>query len=640
MQDKRFWRLKIGVMILLFLAPIKSLYAQYLDTNLEQGVAVTESAVLKGLEQNGYGITNMLENTESTRPVESNLELSQLAGFSQIIQSIQTEIELYKTQNPGSGVGMKYGKRLFDTSYLSNAKARFVLVGVINRMDRAYKSPETCGETRLIYRLAYNVKQQGDDVSSRLPMTINLVFKAKAADSVATCQQLAQAWLSIQNQTDKSAVVQQIISESGPLGPRFFSRHNLEQLELNLQMVRWPAVVQPDFGGRAEYLLKVFKRDGAQFKETLLENQIDRKKLEANPTLLQQLKQWIFDPNHLKSLDEGTLIIPDQYLTTKGISVAPGGINRSANRLFYSLINMEGQAAVNFDQLQLIKSQGGLLRRLNESTCVGCHQTRAIGGFHFMGRDPQGRYPGNSVFVPGSGHFFGDLLRRREIVQAFANQAPIDFARGFAARPLERFAKGLQGAGLYNGWGAHCALEGADPTFKNWNCAAGLKCTTLMDKKDSFGLGLCLSQSGQQIGDPCELGSITTTAWGVDKYMRTSIVSQTSQDRVCSPQSGSAGSSTGGFLNGSIRTKTCDGLTPEAVCGPLPAAKSGFNMCLTQKSFSACIKEYATGVGLRGCDFKNPCRDDYICSESFDSSRGACVPPYFLFQFRVDGHPL
>ncbi len=110
--------------------------------------------------------------------------------------------------------------------------------------------------------------------------------------------------------------------------------------------------------------------------------------------------------------------------------------------------------------------------------------------------------------------------------------------------------------------------------------------------------------------------------------------------RVCSPQSGTAGSSTGGFLNGSIRTKTCDGLSPEAVCGPLPAAKSGFNMCLTQKSFAACIKEYATGAGLRGCDFKNPCRDDYICSESFDNTRGACVPPYFLFQFRVDGHPL
>jgi len=38
-------------------------------------------------------------------------------------------------------------------------------------------------------------------------------------------------------------------------------------------------------------------------------------------------------------------------------------------------------------------------------------------------------------------------------------------------------------------------------------------------------------------------------------------------------------------------------------------------------------------------DQKTPCRDDYICAESFVPERGVCVPPYFLFQFRVDGHP-
>jgi hypothetical protein len=161
-----------------------------------------------------------------------------------------------------------------------------------------------------------------------------------------------------------------------------------------------------------------------------------------------------------------------------------------------------------------------------------------------------------------------------------------------------------------------------------------------MDKKDAFGLGICLSATEKQIGDPCEVGSITTTDWGQDKYTRTSIVSSATNDQVCSPQSAQAGASTGGFLNGSIRTKSCEGLSPEAVCGPLPAARSGFNACLTQKTFTSCVREFATGVGLRGCDFKNPCRDDYICSESFDSKRGACVPPYFLFQFRVDGHPL
>jgi hypothetical protein len=637
---KHLTSLQLFIFAAFFCTIINNGNAQYLEPQLEQGVAITEPSVLRGLEQNGLSITNMLRTEKSEKPIESNLELSRTKSFQAVIQTIGNELQLYQKENQGSGVGMKYGKRLFDVSYLYNPSSRFVLVGVINRMDRAYKSPESCGETRLIYRLAYNVTQHNENISSRLPMTVNLVFKAKRPNSEISCQQLAQSWLNIQISENKKFVVQQILSNSGPLSKTHFGVENFEQLELNLQLVRWPAGVRPDFGGHAEYLLKVFKREGDTLAEATLENQIDRKRLLVEPNLLAQLKSWLTLPENIKAVDKGTLLIPEVYLDKKGISEAPGGINRSKNRLFYKLFNTEDNKTIKFEELELIKSQGGFLRRLNESTCVGCHQTRAIGGFHFMGRDPQGRYPGNSVYAPASGHFFGDLTRRRAIVEAFASGSAVDYTRGFSARPLERYAKDLNGAGVYNGWGAHCALPGGDPTFQSWGCAAGLKCTTLMDKKDAFGLGICLSASEKQIGDPCEAGSITTSDWGHDKYARNSIVSFATSDQVCSPQSAEPGASTGGFLNGSIRTRTCDGLSPEAVCGPLPAARSGFNACLTQKTFTSCVREFATGVGLRGCDFKNPCRDDYICSESFDSKRGACVPPYFLFQFRVDGHPL
>ena len=33
------------------------------------------------------------------------------------------------------------------------------------------------------------------------------------------------------------------------------------------------------------------------------------------------------------------------------------------------------------------------------------------------------------------------------------------------------------------------------------------------------------------------------------------------------------------------------------------------------------------------------CRNDYICARIGDGDDGACVPAYFLFQLRVDGHP-
>jgi hypothetical protein len=41
---------------------------------------------------------------------------------------------------------------------------------------------------------------------------------------------------------------------------------------------------------------------------------------------------------------------------------------------------------------------------------------------------------------------------------------------------------------------------------------------------------------------------------------------------------------------------------------------------------------------VRACDADHPCRDDYACARvSAEATRGACVPPYFVFQARVDG---
>ena len=55
-------------------------------------------------------------------------------------------------------------------------------------------------------------------------------------------------------------------------------------------------------------------------------------------------------------------------------------------------------------------------------------------------------------------------------------------------------------------------------------------------------------------------------------------------------------------------------------------------------SFGDCIKRNSTPAAVRSCDEARPCRDDYVCARSA-SGTGACMPPYFLFQLRVDGHP-
>jgi hypothetical protein len=598
--------------------------------DLENGLAITKPEILKALEAQGFSLGDLV-SPEGRTGILDNSQLAK-TSFKAVLENLQSEMASYQKKHPKAGVGMAFDERLFDLNYLIHSRARFVLVGVVNRMDLGYKDSEHCGEIRFIYRLAYNVENRGLIVSSRLPMTINLVFN-QGRNQAGACQGIAKNWLQITPETP----AQEIIS-TGPLSSTIFDRSQIKDLEINLQVSRVAASGRPDFGGHAEYLLKVYHWTGKAFEESTLENQIDRTRLESDPALLAELTKWLLEPQNLKAVDAGTAIFPKKFLAKSAISIAPGGINRSGNRLFYSLLPSQSIQSLPFEQLDNIKSSTAFLRRLNESTCVGCHQTRAIGGFHFTGRDPMGKYAGNSVFLPGSAHFISDLARRREVVEEFVNGGKVDYSRGFAARPQERRSQQLVGTGLFNGWGAHCAT-GSDPSFKNWTCAAGLVCKTLLDKQDGLGMGICLAEV-QQVGDPCEMGKITTSGFGEDKYKRTSqklIV--TVPNAMCSPQSQAPGTKTGGFLNGNVRTLSCDNLPAEASCGPLPAARPGFNSCIGRKNFDTCLKEYSVGVGLRGCDQKNPCRDDYICAESLETGRGSCVPPYFLFQFRVDGHP-
>jgi hypothetical protein len=151
------------------------------------------------------------------------------------------------------------------------------------------------------------------------------------------------------------------------------------------------------------------------------------------------------------------------------------------------------QAAARGITMENIRSVAGFQRRLNDVTCSGCHQTRGIGGFHFPGVDWLADKPSNSNIVPASPHFFGDQLRRRDILTAFAAGKRPDFSRGFASRPQTRGAQELAGTEYQDGWGAHCYLHNpgsgaADRSFTSWTCAKGLTCQAA---SASSRIGMC-----------------------------------------------------------------------------------------------------------------------------------------------------
>ena len=90
---------------------------------------------------------------------------------------------------------------------------------------------------------------------------------------------------------------------------------------------------------------------------------------------------------------------------------------------------------------------------------------------------------------------------------------------------------------------------------------------------------------------------------------------------------------------GGMCSSDCSNLNNNATCGSI-AILFGFNQCLGQRNaFDKCLTENVRPAALRRCDNLLPCRDDYICAKTLNG-QGACIPPYFLFQLRVDGHPI
>jgi hypothetical protein len=252
------------------------------------------------------------------------------------------------------------------------------------------------------------------------------------------------------------------------------------------------------------------------------------------------------------------------------------------------------------------------LRRLDQLTCQGCHEARSIAGFHLLGDDPTTTPPGNALALGVSPHLAGDLRRRRAVVLLMmAGTEGWDFTHPFPERSD------------YSGYGAHCGL-GSDPSFAEWKCAPGLVCQPY-DAPRGDPVGQCLPPEPRGAGDPCEAGPLD---WKRDRVA--SVEKKACADNaVCNTNAV-------GFPGG-MCTETCSSLSSGAVCGSI-AILDPFNACVARgEPFLDCLANNVRPAGFRACSTENPCRDDYICTKT--KAGGACIPPYFVFQMPVDGHP-
>lgn len=473
------------------------------DRALERGAAVIDPALLRELDHGRFSLSRMLAPNRAADTPLSNRELFGLPAMVPVREALDSEFDRYVTKHKASlpnesiGVGDGFAFQLFDRALFESPDVRFVLAGIVNRMDRAYVAPNGCGEVRLIYRLTRtDVPLIGENaVSQRLPMTLNLVLKAKGDgnDASLSCREIARRWLATGS---APPALEKLFGNDGPLG--LIDARNVARIETNLQIAHAPKSALRDF--RTDYLLKVFDYDGTarRFAEAPLENQIDRDRILTDEGLKRDFKAWLLDPKHFAELDRGTLLIPDRFLANSAVAPTPTGFDVSDLAPEFGLVQGEGtagsavfsdsdvvgalqKAASDGTKLQNIQSLAGFERRLNDVTCAGCHQTRGIGGFHFPGVDWMAAKPSNSTVVPASPHFFGDQPRRRDILTSFRDGRTPDFSRGFSNRPQLRGGAELAGTEYSDGWGAHCYLPGAKPaesdrSFRAWTCAEGLVC--------------------------------------------------------------------------------------------------------------------------------------------------------------------
>jgi hypothetical protein len=536
-----------------------------------------------------------------------------------IVKTTRADIAATGKGDKDAGVGIAGNThRLFDGGWLT--KGRYELIAIANRIDRIPVTPEACGDVRLIYRLAYTATTAGVDVSSRLPMTVAIVLdgpaRAPAADDALGCRAAAAAWRFPAGTTGR-ALGDALVA--GPLAG-ILRRVHVRQVLTNLQVVRWPSAVRPDLAGHAEYALRSFapSGDGGALAPAPADGTPDVARLVKDRKARARLLAWLAEPSTVAAIELGWAVLPDELAATRSVSVSPRGWARRANRVYRQLLAPDDVADIAVPAgATTIASPETLLRRLDDHTCAGCHQEQTIAGFHLLGDDPTDVAAGNALAVAISAPLAAEQRRREALLDALATGAPIDLQRPSFER-----------TGNPGGRGAHCGL--GDPGFAAWTCDAGLTCQLTDAPADDAAVGECLPPADRrEVGDACQQGPVVANA-------------NPRRDRGAKVAAGACVHATcntnrTGFPGGMCRA-SCDALPAGGTCGVI-AVLTPFNDCLGRgRPFPACLADHVEPAGLRGCDAATPCRDDYVCART-PHGAGACTPPYFLFQLRVDGHP-
>lgn len=604
------------------------------STARADNTVVVDEASLEAAEAAGAAFSRVMAKapahaTDQTRLVDLPL-------WQSIASVLKRDVGETQRADKRAGVGIAgNAHRLFDVGWLASADARFSLVGIAARFDRRAFHAAGCGEIRLIYRLGYQLPatKRRAALASFLPLTVSIELLPSANGS--GCGRVFEWWKRATHAAGASRGTA-LLDPKGYLRAALDDRRRWHRIAVNFQRVRWPSAVRPDLGGHAEYVLRAFAWDAGAgaFVAAPLENTPEVASLRRGSKRWKELRNWLADPRQRRAIDAGTVTIPEKFLATRSLSVTPRGLARLANRPFRQVFRPADFASLPYSNDHALRSPAAFIRRLDGISCAGCHQSRAVAGFHWIGmrampsarpkqasalaeQSPSVAAPPDTA-VAFSPHVAADLPRRQRALQtAHGDDGSI---RPFAER-----------SELDRGPGSACGL--GDLGFADWTCSPGLRCAAISGLSGDGSVGECVPAT-PQVGDACQPAQISAVRDATRDRARATEEIPCAAGLVC--QATRVGFP-GGMCSGS-----CAPLPAGGACGAI-AILTPFNNCLARgQPFSHCAQQHSHPAGLAACSQHRPCRDDYICthSEAAGAGEGTCIPPYFLLSLRVDGHPL
>ncbi len=528
----------------------------------------------------------------SVDPAMSRLKIIRLDGLSQagnhrydaIAAQVKADVEdLQQT----SGEKMAYSSeqaeilapagnvaRHFDPYWLNSKHAAFPLIAVVNRIDKKDMHPDSCGELRFVYRLAYykadaQRSSRGSELliesRSTLPVFLNVVF-AYHKGLNGRCEDVARLWSGAPSEKERERFFQWLLS--GSLDKR---RIDLKQIELNMQIVRFPAGQKTDFGGQAIYLFRIFKDDQGAFKPLPLENTPNVSEVLKSADLRADLIRQLTDPVNLSRIDQGTFVLENtggKLLATRALSFSTSGRARLSNKPFTSIFGPMGGdlSQADLSRLKFIKTTSGLVERMNNASCVGCHQASGTAGFHLMGLTGSLNSAFNQVMVPFSPHYYAERVRRSAYTQALAHGRLPNLFRPLSIHPPARWSRS---AGVPDFEVPRtrdlCLMDSRDFSAAP-ACETGSKCTlTVENKAIGAGFGECVSTPLTTAGHICRKGVVNTAAtipeWG-DLFNLTAFRDTVNVNQTILARGNLCGHPKGGVPLGRI-AKACDLHSPD-----------------------------------------------------------------------------